>query len=458
MDWKEKRVLICGMARSGVSAAQALCNLGAKVTVSDRKTEEELDTDLSLLRSMGCSFLLGSDPGNPAGRFDVVVISPGIPYAAPFVGQSVAAGIPVIGELELGAELTHGDLVAITGTNGKTTTTTLTGEFFPEAGRRTYVVGNIGYPITETALVTNDEDVTVAEVSSYQCESITDFHPRVAAVLNITEDHLARHGSMDVYIGMKKRIFRWQTEEDYAVLNYDDAECRKMAEGIRAKVLWFSRKEKVGAGAYVKDGEVVIAGHEKEPVCRTCEIRIPGSHNLENALAAVAITYSLGVPIPCMRKVLLSFPGVEHRIETVREVDGVVWVNDSKGTNVDSTIKAINAMTRPTVLILGGSDKKVSFVPLAEAIVASPLIRRCVLIGDTAEQIKNALLAAGYKEFRMAGYDFDRCLAICREEAAAGDCVLLSPACASFDMFRDYEDRGQVFKKKVLSFVENSGA
>ena len=458
MDWREKRVLVCGMARSGVAAARMLAALGARVTVSDRKKEEELDADLAPLREVGCAFQLGADPEDPAGRYDAVVISPGIPYAAPFVGKAAAAGIPVIGELELGAELTRGDLIAITGTNGKTTTTTLVGEFFKAEGRTTRVVGNIGTPITDTALLTKEGDVTVAEVSSYQCESITDFHPKVAAVLNITEDHLARHGTMEVYIGMKKRVFRRQTAEDFAVLNYDDEACREMAKGLAARILWFSRKETVDSGAYVLNGQVVLTGREEEPVCRCDEIRIPGSHNLENALAAVAIASCLGVPFRCMREVLMAFPGVEHRIETVRELDGVVWINDSKGTNVDSTLKAIDTMTKPTVLILGGSDKKVSFVPLAKAIASTPLIRRCVLIGDTAEQIRSALQGEGYEDYLMAGYDFDRCLAICREEAVPGGCVLLSPACASFDMFHDYEDRGRVFKQKVLAFAGKAGS
>ena len=458
MDWKGKRVLVCGMARSGVAAARMLAGMGASVTLSDRKKEEELDADLGPLRELGCAFQLGADPGDPSGRYDMIVISPGIPYSAPFIGKAAAAGIPVIGELELGAELTRGDLIAITGTNGKTTTTTLVGEFFRAAGRTAYVVGNIGYPITETAARTTDQDVTVAEVSSYQCESMTEFHPKVAAVLNITEDHLARHGSMEVYVGMKKRIIRRQTAEDFAVLNADDEVCRGMAEGLAAKVLWFSRKERVNSGAYVLDGKVVLAGRENEPVCRCDEIRIPGNHNLENALAAVAIAFCLGVPASCMRDVLLTFPGVEHRIETVRELNGVTWINDSKGTNVDSTLKAIETMTKPTVLIPGGSDKKVSFAPLAEAIAASPLIRRCVLIGDTAEQIREALEKAGYADYLMAGYDFDRCLALCREASSPGECVLLSPACASFDMFHDYEDRGRIFKRKVMAFAEKAGA
>ena len=226
-----------------------------------------------------------------------------------------------------------------------------------------------------------------------------------------------------------------------------------MAEGLKAHVAWFSRKERVPYGAYVQDGLIMLALEKCQPVCLTSEVRIPGPHNLENALAAVTIAGALGVPCERMREVLKTFPGVEHRIETVRELDGVTYINDSKGTNVDSTLKAIDTMTKPTVLILGGSDKKVSFKALAEAIKASPLIRHCVLIGDTAEQIRAELDRVGYQSYVQAGYDFDRCLALCRELAQPGGCVLLSPACASFDMFRDYEDRGRIFKAKVMAMT-----
>ena len=381
-----------------------------------------------------------------------MVISPGIAWAKPFVQSAIAQGVEVIGELELGARLSRGELVAITGTNGKTTTTTLVGEIFKAAGHTTHVVGNIGYPITATAGISTDADVTVAEVSSYQCEGISTFHPRVGAVLNITEDHIVRHGSMEVYIAMKRRIFANQTAQDVAVFNYDDATCREMAKGLAAQVAWFSRTQKVDCGAYVEDGSIVLAfGGKKQTVCRADEVFIPGPHNLENALAAVAITGAMGVPVSVMADVLRTFRGVEHRIETVRELDGVTWINDSKGTNVDSTQKAIATMKKPTVLILGGSDKKVSFDPLAKTIIESPQIEHCVLIGDTAEQIRASLERVGYTAYTMTGYDFDACLAACRSLARPGGCVLLSPACASFDMFKDYEDRGRIFKEKVMA-------
>lgn len=452
MDVRGKRVLVCGMARSGIAAAKLLCEKGAQVTISDLKDEASFGDALEELRALGCAFALGEGPEPHLAGMDLVVISPGIAWAKPFIGQAQRMGIEVIGELELGARLTRGTLVAITGTNGKTTTTTLVGELFRATGRTTHVVGNIGYPITATAGISRDDDVTVAEVSSYQCEGISTFHPKVGAVLNITEDHIVRHGSMDVYIAMKRRIFANQTAQDVAVFNYDDATCRKMAEGLKGHIAWFSRREAVPYGAYVEDGYIMLKmGERCEAVCRTDEVFIPGPHNLENALAAVCITGALGVPAETMREVLRTFKGVEHRIETVRELDGVTWINDSKGTNVDSTQKAIATMTKPTVLILGGSDKKVSFDPLAETIKAAPQIAHCVLIGDTAEQIRAALERVGYTAYTMTGYDFDLCLATCRQLAQEGGCVLLSPACASFDMFTDYEHRGRVFKEKVMA-------
>ncbi|MBQ8093129.1 MAG: UDP-N-acetylmuramoyl-L-alanine--D-glutamate ligase [Clostridia bacterium] len=448
--WNGRHVLIVGMARSGVCAAKMLCELGADVTVNDMKTAEQLGEETMMsLNGISCHLKLGVSPDELLEGMDALVISPGIAYAKPFVQNAIAMGIEVLGELELGARVLHGRLVAITGTNGKTTTTTLVGEIFKATGRHTLVCGNIGYPITAEALAMHQDDVTVAEVSSYQCETVSKFHPDVAACLNITEDHLVRHGDMATYIAMKHRIFEQQTRHDAAVFNYDDPACRQMAEGLKSHVLWFSRTQKVPCGAYVDDGMVMLSIDKPCAVCRIDEIRIPGPHNLENALAAVAITGALGVSTEIMREVLKTFAGVEHRIETVRTLDDVVYINDSKGTNVDSTQKAIATMTRPTVLILGGSDKKVSFKPLAETIAVSPQIIHCVLIGDTAEQIRCALEEKGIRAYTMAGYDFDHALAICRQMAPAGGCVLLSPACASFDMFKDFEDRGRIFKEKV---------
>jgi len=452
MNLKNKRVIVCGMARSGIAAARLLAKRGAMVTISDMKPADAFGDTLEELRSLGCVFALGEGPQNHLKNQDMMIISPGIPYAKDFVQDAVKMGVEVIGELELGARLMKGGMAAITGTNGKTTTTTLVGELFRAWGRATHVVGNIGYPITADAGDSTEDDLTVAEVSSYQCETISQFHPHVGAVLNITEDHLARHGTMQVYVEMKRRIFAKQTASDWAVFNWDDMTCREMAKGLAAKIAWFSRKEMVPSGAYVDNGMIMLNLYgEAQAICRADEVYIPGPHNLENALAAVTIAGAMGVPGSVMAQVLRTFRGVEHRIETVRVLDHVTWINDSKGTNVDSTLKAIDTMTRPTVLILGGSDKKTCFDPLAEAIVRSGRINHCVLIGDTAEQIRGSLDRAGYTAYTMTGYDFDACLAACRALAREGGNVLLSPACASFDMFKDFEDRGRIFKEKVMA-------
>lgn len=454
MDVTNKRVLVLGMARSGIAAAKLLARRGAQVTISDMKPEAEFGGALDELRALGCRFALGEGPQRHLPGQDMMILSPGIPVAKPFVQEAMAAGVEVIGELELGARMMRGGLCAITGTNGKTTTTTLVGEFFRATGRGTHIVGNIGYPITADAGEMTDDDLTVAEVSSYQCETIRTFHPHVGAVLNIREDHLARHGSMEAYIAMKRRIFACQTEADWAVFNADDPVCREMAKGLRARCAWFSRTQEVACGAWVKDGVIVLnLDGTPHAICRADEVFIPGPHNLENALAAVAVAGAMGVEPALMGPVLRTFRGVEHRIETVRTLAGVTWINDSKGTNVDSTQKAIAAMTAPTVLILGGSDKGASFDPLAETIAAAPQIVHCVLIGDTAEAIRASLARVGYTAVTMAGYDFDLCLKLCREQAVPGGCVLLSPACASFDMFKDYEDRGDRFKEKVAAMT-----
>ena len=452
MDVKNKRVLVLGMARSGIAAAKLLAKKGAIVTISDMKAEEGFGGALDELRSLGCIFALGEGPQKYLPDQDMMILSPGIPVAKPFVQEAIAGGVEVIGELELGARMMRGSLCAITGTNGKTTTTTLVGEFFRATGRGTHVVGNIGYPITADAGEMQDDDLTVAEVSSYQCETISEFYPHVGAVLNITEDHIARHGSMQCYIDMKRRIFDRQTDKDIAVFNYDDPTCHEMAKGLAAKVIWFSRTQQVPFGADVRDGVITLnLNGELEAICPADEVFIPGPHNLENALAAVAIAGAMGVDAELMAPVLRTFRGVEHRIETVRVLDGVTWINDSKGTNVDSTLKAIDTMTKPTVLILGGSDKGTSFDPLAQVIAAAPQIKHCVLLGETQEQIRTALEKAGVTAYSCAGYDFDLCLKLCREMAQEGGCVLLSPACASFDMFKDFEDRGRIFKEKVMA-------
>ena len=298
-------------------------------------------------------------------------------------------------------------------------------------------------------LEARDEDIFVCEVSSFQMETADTFHPKVAALLNITEDHLNRHGTMEVYTAMKMRMFRNQTAEDVAVFNADDPALAPLTSQVNSQVMLFSRKHEVESGAFVRDGQVTLRwkGQEK-PVCGVEEIRIPGPHNLENALAAACVAFAMDVPAPVIRHSLRTFKGVEHRIEFVRELEGVRYINDSKGTNVDSTIKAVQTMQRPTAIILGGYDKHCDFTPLAREMLASPMIREAVLIGATADQIEEALRREGFGAIHRADSlkdAIDRCRAL----AADGWNVLLSPACASFDMFSDYEARGRIFKELV---------
>lgn len=450
MNYENKKVLVVGMARSGVAVAKLLRAHGALVTINDSKGEEALGEALDALRGLELEWQLGC-PAEPLleGK-DVLVISPGISIDAPFVQKAKAMGLYVTGELEVAWQLSQGHLVAVTGTNGKTTTVSLLGEIFQNAGKVTHVVGNIGYPYSLAALESKPEDVFVCEVSSFQMETADTFHPHVALLTNITEDHLNRHGTMAVYTEMKMRMFQRQTPEDWAVFNADDPGLKGLSRQVKSHVLKFSRKKEVREGAFVREGEIILRiGGEEKTVCRAEEVRIPGPHNLENALGAICCAAVMEVPVPVIRHSLRTFKGVEHRIESTRVLDGVEYFNDSKGTNVDSTIKAVETMTRPTALILGGYDKKVSFDPLSREIIAhQDTIREIVLIGETAPQIEASLRKAGYTHLRHAS-SLGEAVEKCREIAQPGWNVLLSPACASFDMFKDYEERGRVFKKIV---------
>ena len=449
MDYEKKKVLVVGMARSGVAAAQLLRASGAEVTVNDSKSETDLGSQLAPLEGLQLTKKYGCGAMELLEGQDCLVISPGIPDTAPFVVRAKEMGIYVIGELELAAQLSRGSLVAVSGTNGKTTTVSLLGEIFANSGKVTHVVGNIGYPFSLAALVSKPEDVIICEVSSFQMETADTFHPHVALMTNITEDHLNRHGTMEVYTALKMRMFANQTEKDWAIFNADDPGLNGLSKQVKSHVLEFSRQKEVKEGAFVRDGQIYIRiGGSEKKVCRPEEIYIPGPHNLENALGAVCAAAAMKVPVPVIRHSLKTFKGVEHRIERVRELDGVTYINDSKGTNTDSTIKAVQTMTNPTVIILGGYDKHTSFDPLSAEIRKSGMIRHAVLIGETSELIRTSLERAGFKKITRADSLGDA-VKKAREIAKEGWNVLLSPACASFDMFKDYEERGRVFKQIV---------
>ncbi len=449
MQVKDKKILVVGMARSGIAAAKLLAARGATPILNDSKEASAFGDTLDGLKELHCIWRLGCPAMEVLDEAEGVVISPVVPDTAPFVVKAREMGLPVIGELELAYELAAGEMVAVTGTNGKTTTVSLLGEIFKNAGKVTHVVGNIGYPYSAAAVDSRKDDVFVTEVSSFQLETIVDFHPRAAALLNLTEDHLNRHGTMEEYTRIKMRIFENQTAEDAAVFNDDDPLSAPLAGQVKSRVLRFSRTHEVPEGAFARDGKIIVRfGGEDKVLCDTGEVRIPGPHNLENALAATCIAVFMGVPAPVIRHTLRTFAGVEHRIEFVRELDGVRYINDSKGTNVDSTLKAIQTMTAPTVIILGGYDKHCDFTPLALEMVKSPNMKAAVLIGATADQIETALCKAGYTAIHRAD-TLEEAVNIGRRLSEKGGNVLLSPACASFDMFSDYEARGRIFKEIV---------
>ena len=449
MNYAGKTALVVGMARSGVGAARLLVRHGARVIVNDSKPREALSTDLSALDTIAVEWQLGRPAMELLDGVDVLVLSPGIPDKAPFVQKAREMGVYVIGEVELASQLIPNDLVAITGTNGKTTTTTLVAEMLRSSGRESHAVGNIGESYAGAGVDCGSDDVMVCEISSFQMETADTFHPRVAALLNITEDHLNRHGTMECYTQMKMRVFANQTQEDVAVFNADDPALEGLPARVRSRVMYFSRKREVEQGAFVRDGVIMLRWLGQETsVCRADEVYIPGPHNLENALAAVCVASAMGVSAERMAYTLRTFRGVEHRIEFVRELDGVRYINDSKGTNVDSTIRAVQTMTRPTAIILGGSDKHCDFTPLVREMLAAPMIREAVLIGVTAQQIQDTLEANGFTRYQRAD-NLEDAVNRCRALAGDGWNVLLSPACASFDMFSDYEQRGRIFKQLV---------
>jgi len=449
------RVLVFGMARSGIAAVSLLRMRGAHVIAADEKPGDELGDQVSALAGVeGVELRLG-EPAEPLlDGIDMLVVSPGIPATHAAIAAARRMGIEVIGELELAYRLGQGRLIAITGTNGKTTTTALTGDIFKNAGKQTYVVGNIGSAYSSVAGITHEDDILVCEVSSFQLETVDKFHPSMAAILNITQDHLDRHVDMECYISLKMRVYANQSADDIVVLNYDDPIVRGMSEHTKGRVIWFSRTQiPPSVGAYISNGAIVYGAPGAErAVCAAGDVFIPGPHNLENALAASAIAMAAGVPAPVIRHTLRTFKGVEHRLEFVRELDSVRFINDSKGTNADSTLKAVQAMDRPTIIILGGYDKHVDFTELAAQLARDDGITAAVLIGETAAQLARQLRGAGFTNIHMLGSDFESAVtkAFSLAKTIRGEgCVLLSPACASFDMFKDFEHRGAEFKRVV---------
>jgi len=441
-DFTGKRVTVVGMARSGIAAARTLHGLGAAVTITDKKPLDQLAAQVRALGTADIRVEAGGHPDRIFIETNLIVLSPGVPK----IPQVLAAhrhGVPVISELELGWLLSDTPFIGITGTNGKSTVTTLVGLMLKKAGKKTLVAGNIGNALTETPGLLHGQDWVVVELSSFQLEDIDTFRPRVATVLNITQDHLDRYKDITEYGEAKARIFENQQQGDVLVMNFDDPLVRAMAPRARARVVPFSRFEKHENGAYVENNRLIASG---EAVCGVDEILIKGVHNLENAMAAAAMALAAGADRASVAAVLREFPGLEHRLEFVREKDGVTYINDSKGTNVGAVVKSVEGFARPVILIAGGLDKGSDFSPLAD--LFRNKVKLLILIGKAADKMARAL--GGSTETVMAKTLVDA-VQLAAKRAASGDVVLLSPACASFDMFKDFEDRGRQFKEAVMN-------
>ena len=450
MEVKGRKVLVFGAGISGIGAAGLLEANGADVILYDGN--EKLDP-ASLKEQLGekssAAVLTGKLPQETITSLDMAVLSPGVPTDLPVVLAMKEAGVQVIGEIELAYQFGKGDVLAITGTNGKTTTTSLLGQIMKQAREEVYVVGNIGNPYTAVAGQMTEQAVTVAEISSFQLETIREFRPKVSAILNITPDHLNRHHTMEAYIEAKENIAVNQTEDDFCILNYEDRLLREFGENLRAKVLYFSSQRKLEEGIFLEDGGIVLClNGQKETICHVDELQILGTHNHENVMAAAAMAYVYGVPAQTIRKSVLSFGGVEHRIEYVAEKNGVAYYNDSKGTNPDAAIKGIRAMKRPTVLIGGGYDKDSEYTEWIESFDGK--VKKLILLGQTREKIARDAKKCGFTDYVFAD-SFEEAVHMAVKEAVSGDVVLLSPACASWDMFPSYEVRGDKFKEIVNS-------
>ena len=438
-----KKVLVIGAARSGLAGAEFLATHGETVVLTDMKKADQVDK----LGAQGVSFIWGKQPDLAVIQPDYILISPGVPLTIPPVVYAKEHNIPVIGELELAYQNCKAPFVAITGTNGKTTTTTLTGELLKKTGKEVFVGGNIGIPLISYVEQLQAQDVVVAEVSSFQLETTETFCPHLALMLNLTPDHLDRHGDMAGYLAAKSKIFANQKSSDYLILNYDDTALRNIADQSNGKVIFFSQQHILEEGVYLEQGKVMLKLNSVcTEICAVDEIAIKGSHNLENAMGAILLAYLSGVAPGDIRQVLMEFPGVEHRLEPVRTLHDILYINDSKGTNPDSTIKALQAYERPVVIILGGKNKGSDFTQLAQLVKEK--VKKAVVLGQAKPAIIDALEKAGFHDY-IEKDTFEEAVAEAAAQAEPGDIVLLSPACASWDMFSSYEERGNLFKKSV---------
>ena len=453
MDLQGKYVLVAGCGISGIASAKLLNQIGANVILFDTNENLQREDILHKMESnIKVEIVLGNISDELTDRLELVVLSPGIPVDAAFVNALREKNLPIWGEIELAYQFSKGRIAAITGTNGKTTTTALTGEIMRSYFKSVFVVGNIGNAYTKEALHTVEDSVTVAEISSFQLETIHDFLPHVAAILNITPDHLNRHHTMEAYVEAKESIVKNQTKEDYCVLNYEDPYTRDFGERAPGNVIWFSSARKLENGFYLEDDVIYKAVDGKtEALLNIAETKLLGVHNMENIMAAMAICEAFGVPMESILHSVRAFRAVEHRIEYVATKKGVDYYNDSKGTNPDAAIKGIKAMNKPTILIGGGYDKESTYDEWIESFDGK--VKLFVLIGQTREKIAECAKNHGIQNIVLAD-TFEEAMDICIKESVLGDAVLLSPACASWGMFPNYEVRGKRFKEIVHAIEE----
>jgi len=449
----DKKVLVAGCGRSGICATKLLIDKGEKVILFDENKKNNLTVEgvLDNLEETGKSpnlqVFFGQLSQEIISQISVMVISPGIPTDSEFALKVKEHNIPVWSEIELAYYYEQGTVVAITGTNGKTTTTSLVGEIMKAWNPSSYVVGNIGIPYTQQVVNTTKDSITVAEISSFQLETIIDFKPKVAAILNVTPDHLDRHYTFENYASCKAAVSKNQSDNEYVVVNYDDPETMKLVDSLAGKVVYFSRLEQLNQGVFVEDGLVVVKDSDKKiEVLNLSDIQILGNHNVENVLAAVGIAYYMGVPVDVIGKVCTEFKGVPHRIEYVRTFNGVEYYNDSKGTNPDAAIKGIQAMKSATYLIGGGYDKKSSYDEWIDSFDGK--VKKLVLLGQTASDIDKCAKSRGFVDTVFVE-SLEEAVQYCYKLAEPGESVLLSPACASWGMFDNYEQRGDMFKEYV---------
>ncbi len=452
MNFSKLKALVIGLGKSGVSSAEKLKSLGTTISAIDSSNSSEIKKVASYLESKGIKTSLGEHSFSCLSGIDLVIVSPGVPKNVPILKEAKKLNIPIWSEIELAYRLTDSKIIGVTGTNGKTTTTKLIGEILKQAHFPVVVAGNIGYPLVQAVDEARTGTFLVTELSSFQLETIVEFHPFISVLLNITEDHLDWHDDFEDYAKAKGRIFMNQTTDDFAVVNYDDETVRLVSSNIRASLIPTSKQVKIKNGVYISDSVIMAGFKEDSPICHVDELKIKGEHNWDNAMAAVGASLAAGVSLTDVREVLIKFEGLKHRMEFVATIRSVTFYNDSKATNPDATVKALTAFNSPVILLLGGRNKGNSFEPIAGAL--EDKVKKVVVFGESEKEIIEALKNTTVKILPAKG--MEEAVRIAYTEAVSGDVVLLSPACASFDIFSNYEERGEVFKRAVLALRERT--